>query len=74
MSSTPGMPPSADRSGKRTFHRFLPPSPPTEERDEQLRNAWPGGLRTMSCLWCDREFVSSGRHERMCTRCRRLSA
>jgi len=36
-----------------------------------LSNAWPTGLQTMGCLACDGPFISSGRHERLCSACRR---
>jgi hypothetical protein len=42
---------------------------PVEE--SPLRNAWPGGIRMIACLWCSRLFASAGRHERMCEPCRR---
>jgi hypothetical protein len=42
-----------------------------DDGETRMSNAWPSGLRTMGCLACNREFASSGRHERMCPSCRR---
>ena len=47
---------------------------PVGDVDDANGNAWPAGPRTIACLWCDRTFLSSGRHERMCPACRRHSA
>jgi hypothetical protein len=42
-----------------------------EEAVTTSSNAWPSGERTIGCLACDRRFLSSGRHERLCPACRR---
>jgi hypothetical protein len=46
-------------------------SRPGPDDEQPLANAWPGGLRTIACLWCNRPFASAGRQERMCPACRR---
>jgi hypothetical protein len=60
------------RSTTRAFHRAKPGLfEGILDEDGPLINAWPGGFRTIACLWCDRPFASSGRQERMCQACRR---
>ena len=34
------------------------------------RNAWPGGSRRIPCLRCSKKFLSAGRSQRICPRCR----
>lgn len=44
---------------------------PVTDGTDPSANAWPGGSKTIACLWCNRPFASTGRQERMCQSCRR---
>jgi hypothetical protein len=37
-------------------------------------NDWPGGPRRVTCLHCDRGFVSRGKAQRLCGSCRSMAA
>jgi hypothetical protein len=59
----------------RSSYRIQPRLPDScEEVESFLPNAWPTGVRNLGCLACDAQFVSSGRHERLCASCRRHKA